>query len=186
MSSQSIPRALAGALLAALLAAGAPAWGTPPLRFVYEVDQTFYAPGLSGACGFDVYVTTQGTAHALLFVDADGTAIVREIDWNSGWTLTFTAPDNGTSYTEVEAGPLITSYPDGTEIGDPAIVMLVGSGGRIGDDPAEAGRILANAVVVFVDPATGIPGVDVVDVLAQNGSFIGSIVARRCAALAPE
>jgi hypothetical protein len=152
--------------------------------FTQEVDLTFYAGGTSAACGFDVYVTLQGTAHVILFTDADGASVVREIDWNTGWTVTYTAPLFGTSYVEREAGPFITRYPEGTEIGDPAMAMLVGTGGRIGDDPADAGRIVYEAVIVFVDPTTGIPGIEILGVVSANGGFHGSNAARRCATLA--
>lgn len=156
----------------------------PPITFTADVDMTFYAGGTSAACGFDVYVTLRGTGHVILVTDAGGTAVVREIDWNSGWTVTYTAPSLGTSYTQRQAGPFITWYPEGTEIGDPARAMLVGTSGRIGDDPADSGRIVYQAVVSFVDPTTGIPGIDVLDVVSASGSFHGGNLARRCASLA--
>jgi hypothetical protein len=152
--------------------------------FTFEVDQTVYAPGTSAICGFDVFVTTQGTAHVMLFVSQDGSSVVREMDWNTGWTQTFSAPALGTSYTQRTAGPLITTYPEGTDLGDPATAVVVGSNGRIGDDPGEAGRTVFDAVVVFVDPATGIPGIDFVGVQSSVGHFLGGNAVRRCEALA--
>jgi hypothetical protein len=62
--------------------------------------------------------------------------------------------------------------------------MLVGTGGRIGDDPAEAGRRVVLGEVLFVDPSTGIPVVDLFNVVSASGHFIGGNTARRCAALA--
>ena len=174
-------------ILAATLAAlvsGSPAAAAAPLHFTFEVDQTVYAPGLSSACGFDVYVTTEGTAHALLFLEADGTAVARELDFNAGWTLTFSAPSLGTSYSQVGAGPLIATYPEGTDIGDPATVTISGVSRKIGDDPAEAGRLVFNAVVVFVEPTFGIPIFSLLDAVSATGHFLGDATTRRCEALA--
>jgi len=184
MSHARIRRGLTAVVAAAALLIPGTAAATPPVRYTFEADQTFFAPQTSAVCGFDVYVRVQGTAHVILFLGPDGTSIVREIDWNSGWTETLTAPDLGTSYTQRTAGPLITWYPEGTDIGDPATAMLVGSNGRIGDDPAEAGHLVWDAVVVFVDPVTDIPGIDFVNLVAAHGHFIGDNIARRCAALA--
>ncbi|HSE95240.1 MAG TPA: hypothetical protein VLD61_05075, partial [Methylomirabilota bacterium] len=57
-----------------------PAAAAAPTQFFFEVDQTVPAPGLSAACGFDVFVTMSGTAHVLLFFNDDGSAVAREID----------------------------------------------------------------------------------------------------------
>jgi hypothetical protein len=176
--------ALAALTLSAVLAIPAVAAGARPLSYTFEVDVSGYVPVLSAACGFDVYGHQVGTAHVLLFLAADGTTIVREMDWNTGWTVTFSAPSLGTSVTQRQAGPLITTYPEGTDVGDPVTAMLVGTGGRIGDDPAEAGRRVVLGEVLFVDPSTGIPVVDLFNVVSASGHFIGGNTARRCAALA--
>jgi hypothetical protein len=184
-SFRRIIRTLAAMVaLPIVMLAPATASAAPPLRFSAEVDVTGYAAGLSATCGFDVFVTIQGTANAILFLDADASAIVREIDWNAGWTRTYVAPSLGTAYTQRFGGPLLTSYPNGTDVGDAAVAVVAGTGGRIGDDPAEAGRVVYDAVIVFVDPATGIPAIDFVGVESATGHFIGDNNARRCATLA--
>src|SRR5262245_33786823 len=169
--------ALAGAVR--LGAAGA----STPTRLTEQVDQTFFAPATSAACGFPVFVTQTGTAHVTLWTDPDGTAVVRELDWSSGWQTTFTAPTQGTSFSYPGGGQLHTTYPEGATPGSPAIAEFIGFERKIGEDPAEAGRLVMSAVVVFVDPATGIPGIETLDVLSGTGHFLGDTLARRCAAL---
>jgi hypothetical protein len=179
-------RLLISAVLVGIAATAVPAAGAgEPTRFTQRVDITFFAPGTSAACGFPVYVTQRGTANVLLWYGADGTTVVREMDWNAGWTTTLTAPTQGTSFSYPAGGQLRTYYPEGTDIGDPAIEFLTGFGNKIGDDSAEAGRVVTSAVVVFVDPSTGIPGVDGVGTLSATGHFLGDTFARRCEALTP-
>ena len=170
-------------MLAVLLAIS-PTAAAAPLHFTFEVNQTVFAPALSAACGFDVFVTTEGTAHAVLFLEEDGSAVVRELDVNAGWTLTFSAPSLGTSYSQVGAGPLVATYPEGTDVGDPATVTISGINRKVGDDPAEAGRLVFNAVVVFVEPTFGIPIFALLDVVSATGHFLGDATARRCETLA--
>jgi hypothetical protein len=174
-------------LLVSLLALLVPTTSTladTPIRFTFEVDETVFAPALSAACGFDVFVTTEGTANVLLFLDKDGSGIAREIDWNAGWTITFTAPTLGTSYSQTAAGPLIATYPEGNDVGDPATVSISGLNRKIGDDPAEAGRLVFDAVVVFVEPTFGIPAVQLLGLISEAGHFLGNPTARRCETLA--
>jgi hypothetical protein len=156
----------------------------PPTRFTQQVDMTFFAPQTSAVCGFPVFVTPAGTTHVILRYAADGTTVVREQDWNPSLRTTFTAPTQGTAFSYQGGGQLHTDYPEGATLGKPAIATLAAFSRKIGDDPAEAGRVVMSAVVVFIDPATGIPGIDFVDVLSQSGHFLGDTLARRCAALA--
>ena len=154
-----------------------------PEHFTQEIDQTFFASLTSAACGFPVFVTQQGTANVTLWYGPDGTTVVREMDWSAGFRTTLFAPTQGTSFSYPSGGTLVTSYPEGTDLGDPAIAVLTGFGRKLGSDPAEAGRVVMSAVVVFVDPSTGIPGIDTLDTLSATGHFLGDTLARRCEAL---
>lgn len=170
-------------LVACLAVTLAPAaMADAPTRITQEVDQTFFAPGTSAACGFPVFVTQRGTANVKLWYAPDGTTVVKEMDWGPGFTLTFSAPTQGTSFSYGDGGQFRTTYPEGASLGAPAIAILTGFGRRIGDDPAEAGRIVSSAIVVFIAPS-GIPGIDTLDVLSQTGHFLGATLERRCAAL---
>lgn len=170
----------AGAAVAAAAVVPA-ASADQPQRFTQYVDQTFFVPGTSAACGFPVFVTQNGTANVLLW-QRDGTTAVREMDWSADFTLTFTAPTQGTSFSYKGGGTFTTTYPDGVYLGAPAIAVFTGFNRQIGGDPAEAGRTVTSAVVVFVDPS-GIPGIDTLDVVSQTGHFLDAATARRCAAL---
>lgn len=161
-----------------------PAAASPPTRFTEEVDITFFAPATSAVCGFPVFVTQTGTANVTLRYGADGTTVVRETDWNADLRTTFSAPTQGTSFSYPSGGQLQTEYPEGASLGKPAIATLTGFGNKLSGDSAEAGRVVMLAVVVFVDPVTGIPGIDFVDVLSSSGHFLGDTLSRRCAALA--
>jgi hypothetical protein len=154
-----------------------------PTRFTEEVDQTFFAPGTSAVCGFPVFVTQQGTANVLLWRASDGTTVIRELDWNSNFRVTFTAPTQGTSFSYKGGGTLKTLYPEGAAIGAPATAILTGFGNHIDGDPAEAGRVVMSAVVVFIGPG-GIPGIDFLGTLSSSGHFLGDTFQRRCEALA--
>jgi hypothetical protein len=183
LRSRAMRRAiLIGSILAAIVVAPT-AGADSPTSFSIPVDQTFFAPGTSAFCGFPVYVTQRGTANVLLFYGSDGTTVVRELDWNPGFEVTFSAPTQGTSFSYGGGAQLHTLYPDGTDLGDPAIETFTGFNRQIGADPAEAGRIVMSGFVAFVDPS-GIPGVDTIETLSQTGNFLGNTLARRCAALA--
>jgi hypothetical protein len=180
-------RLLTAVSCAVLVAAAAvpAASAEPPTRLTADVDMTFFAPLTSAVCGFPVFVTQAGTTNVILRYAEDGTTVVQEQDWNPGFRTTFTAPTQGTSFSYQACGQLHTDYPEGAAPGKQAIATFVGFSRKIGDDPAEAGRVVMSAVVVFVDPATGIPGIDTLDVLSQSGHFLGDTLARRCAALTP-
>jgi len=167
-----------------LAAAAVPAAGAnTPTHFTQQVDMTFFAPLTSAVCGFPVFVTQTGTTDVTLWYAPDGTTVVREADWNPSFRTTFTAPTQGTSFSYQGGATLHTEYPEGASLGKPAIATFTGFNRKVGDDPAEAGRIVMSAVVVFVDPATGIPGIETLDVLSGSGHFLGDTLARRCAAL---
>jgi hypothetical protein len=174
--------ALSCAVLLAAVAVPAAGAGAPT-RFTEHVDMTFFAVLTSAVCGFPVFVNQEGTVDVILWQGADGTTVVRETDWNAGVRTTFTAPTQGTSFSYPSGGQLHTEYPEGAILGKPAIATFAGFSRKIGDDPAEAGRVVMSAVVTFVDPATGIPGIETLDVLSGSGHFLGDTLARRCAAL---
>jgi hypothetical protein len=104
------------------------------------------------------------------------------MDWSPGFRTTLSAPTQSTSFSYPSSGKLYTSYPEGTDLGDPAIATFTGFTSKIGSDPADAGRVVMSAVVVFVAPS-GIPGIDTLDTLSATGHFLGDTLARRCEAL---
>jgi hypothetical protein len=177
--------AISSCALALAAAAVSVAAADPPGHFSDYADQTFFAPLTSAVCGFPVFVTQTGTTNVTLQYAADGTTVVQEQDWNPDFRTTFTAPTQGTSFSYQGGGQLHTEYPEGAVPGKPAIATFTGFNRRLGDDPAEAGRVVMSAVVVFVDPTTGIPGIETLDVLSASGHFLGDTLARRCAALTP-
>lgn len=173
---------LVGALMAALVLTTA-AHADQPITFEEVVDQTSFAPATSAACGFPVYITQRGTAHVTLFRGADGTSVVREMDWLSGFKFVFTAPIQGTSFQFPGTRGLITYYDSGTALGSPARAVFVGLQRDNGDGPPDAGRVEFEAVVTFIGPG-GIPGIDLVSILSESGRHFGIDVAQRCASLA--
>ncbi len=135
------------ALAAVAVVPFAPA--SAPAHFTQEVDQTFLASLTSAVCGFPVFVTQRGMAKVTLWYGPDGTTVVRELDWGPGFRTTLFAPTQGTSFSYPTGGTLRTSYPEGTDLGDPAIATFTGFTRKIGSDPAEGGRVVMSAVVVF-------------------------------------
>lgn len=162
------------------LLAASTATANPPARFTFSIDDTFPS-FLSGVCGFDVEIHIEGTSTAKLFLDKTG-AIVREIDTNPNLKITFSAPSTGKSFTFPAGGAFVQEYINGTAVGSSAIATLTGLINGTGSSPPDAGRIVAEVVVVDTTPE-GIPIVDFVSEISSSGHFNEDLAAARCAAL---
>lgn len=92
---------------------------------------TFPSEFLTALCGIPVSIHLQGGGTTTLFYDQNGTRVIRELDTLAeGLTTTIFSPidagGTGKSFTDVTHSPATFLYPEGTEIGDPAIVILNG------------------------------------------------------------
>jgi len=158
------------------------ATGAPPSSFTFTFDETFPS-FLSGVCGFPVFVHLDGTATATLFFDPSG-SLIREIDTNAGFKVTFFAPSTGKSFTFPQAGAFVQDYTDGGAVGSPVIATLTGLRQGTGSTPPDAGRLVFNAVVIDTSPE-GIPVVDFTSEVSASGHINNNLAAARCAALSP-
>ena len=101
-------------------------------------------------------------------------AFVAELDTVTRGTITWTNPANGEWVASVTTGVSPAVYPDGVAVGNRALVTITGTnaGSLTGVAPPGAGRIVADAVIVDVDP-DGVPFTffDTGDIRASNGNF---------------
>jgi hypothetical protein len=171
--------ALFSSLMATLLVASTGS-AAPPSRFTFTFDETFPSM-LTFACGFPVFVHVEGNATATLFFDRSGT-LLREIDTQPGFKVTFFAPSTGKSFTYPSAGAFIQDYSNGTDLGSPVIATVTGLLNGTGSTPPDAGRVVMNAVIVGFTPE-GIPIIDPVSDISRTGHFNDDLVAARCATL---
>lgn len=174
--------------LAALLLLAIPATATPPTRIAFEFDETFPSDFLTDACGIPVWIHEQGAGTTTLYYDSDG-QLIRELDTLAeGATVTLFSPlelgGTGRSFTEVSHEPSTFLYPDGTEIGDTAIVILYGVQRTSGPgNPRLVGRQVYEGVIIDFTP-DGVPVVDPVLLTSQAGQFdFAAVLQARCAAL---
>ena len=123
------------ALLAATLAAAVAATGAgaaAPEHYRVPIQDTFFAPFMSGACGVPVTITIEGTANVLLQRN-DAGLIVREHDVLSSFTAVFESPTElggtGRSFTNRSPGVATFDYGDGATIGSTAVITLTGLAG---------------------------------------------------------
>jgi hypothetical protein len=168
-------------VIAGALPVGSTDATNPPSRFTFTVDDTFPASGLSSACGFEVLVHLEGTSTATLFFDKNGT-IIREIDANANFMITFSAPSTGKSFSYPLGGPFIQEYINGTAIGSHALATANGFQAGTGSTAPDAGKVVFDVVIVDTSPE-GIPIVDIVDVISASGHFNDNVTAARCATL---
>ena len=126
------------ALLAATCAAAVAATGAgaaAPERLRIPVQDTFYAPFMSEACGVPVTITLQGTANVLLQRN-DAGLVVREHDVLSSFTAVFESPTDlggtGRSFTNRSPGVATFDYGAGATLGSTAVVTLTGLAGPCG------------------------------------------------------
>jgi hypothetical protein len=167
---------LAAAAVAVFVAVAgwtAPAGADPPTRLTFEVDVTFPSPLWSSVCGVPVFVRQQFTATATLFVDGDG-SVISEIDTTPGSRFTYFSPveagGTGRSFTYGGAAVLRTVYPEGAELGAPAILYFNGIQGFAAPGQPAAGHDVYLGEVAFVTP-DGIPVTDIVAPIADAGHF---------------
>lgn len=153
----------------------------PPTQLFLEDDATFPSGGLTAACGFPVLVTLEGGIHIMLRTDRDG--VLTELDTFSNWAVTFSAPSQGTSVA-FKLGPATFVYPEGIDIGAPAVVTARGIDAHYAGFPAEAGRSVFLGEVIGVTPE-GVPIADLSTVLSQTGNILPPAegLANLCAAL---
>jgi hypothetical protein len=118
---------------------------------------------------------------AMLRTDRNG--ILHELDTFSDWSITISAPSQGTSFS-YKFGPASFVYPEGTAPGAPAIVTIRGVDTRVTGFPAQAGRTVFLGEVLFISPE-GVPVADPVSVISQTGNQLSPAesFATICAAL---
>jgi hypothetical protein len=179
---------LAATCVAALAATGAGA--AAPERLTIPVQDTFYAPFMSEACGVPVTITIQGTAHVLLQRN-DAGLVVHEHDVLSSFTAVFESPTGlggtGRSFTNRSPGVATFDYGAGATIGSTALIKLTGlAGPAAGPGSAvAAGLQLLTGTVVGFSPE-GVPIVDFDGpVLVEHGTWpqFDLVLAQRCEAL---
>ena len=160
-----------------------PVAAAQPRFFSVDVHVTTVSNFYSALCGATVTVTLDGTVAGLLFTDQDGT--LREID-TPGATRTFSAPSTGLSLTMPPGGTFQYLYTDGAAPGSAVTLYSDGASFKVPGLPADAGRVTyADAVVLFIDPASGFPIVDFGPPTAFAGHFNdpATEIAAGCAAL---
>jgi hypothetical protein len=172
---------VATALVVAATAASATA--AAPTRVTFNVDETFYAPGTSAACGLDAWITARGTITVSAFSDRDG-SIARELDVER-FTLTFTS-SAGKSFAFTRDEVLHWTYPEDVAIGSVAEVVTTGHLANAAGpgSPTTAGRVVERWIVVDFT-RDGIPLAEPIEGVSLNGHFVDeeTFMRARCAAL---
>jgi len=184
-----IRKAIAFALLSAgIITSAAPAAASPPTRISELVDATFKSNRWTARCGFPVYIHEQGLINVLLFYSRDGTAVISEVDTSPGYKTTYFSPlsvvgGTGGSFTSPSAVALRTTYPDGADLGAPAILSFNGLQ-SLAPGSAQAGKEIYLGEVAFVTPE-GQPFTDLIALISTNGHFddFATVVASICGAL---
>ena len=164
------------------------ATAAPPTRIPFEVDLTLPRSLLSALCGVPVFLHVEGAGTVFLFHDQSGN-VIRELDTvPGGFHFTFFSPveagGTGKSLTVAQYGTAMYRYPEGTDVGDPAIVSMVGTAHTPGGDRTTAGRQVAEGIIIGQSPE-GIPIVAPVAIISESGIFPdpASVLAKRCAVL---
>jgi hypothetical protein len=172
-----------GLVLPLVLVAAAAAG--PPVKTTIAVDSTFQSAFWSSACGVPVFIHQEGTIEITLVTDSN---VIREVDTFPAFTRTVFSPADqggtGKSFTYKTPAPIHFLYPEGTELGAPALIVGLGVFDRAAPGgPVIAGREVDSAVIV--DHIDGVPLVDFVDVLSTAGHFpeFEAFVEARCAFL---
>ena len=176
---------LVAALVVALATAAAALAAGNVTRFTGLDISNDFGPILTEECGFDVFVSTTGTATVTL-IDT-GTGVVREVDTAPGARITLSAPSQGTSFSFEDNLVVHTVYPEGVSLGAPAIVTLTGLFGHVAGIGADAGSITFETTIVEFSPE-GIPitGDPIEETFVEHGNRESgeTIVAAICARLA--
>ena len=175
--------------MASLLLSIGPVQADKPTFIQFEFDETFPSEFLTGLCGISVFVHLKGGGTTTLYYDKSGTQLIREHDTLAeGATTTIFSPvelgGTGKSFTDVTHGPSTFSYPEGTAIGDPAVVTLYGVERTSGPgNPRIVGRQVTAGVIIDYT-ADGVPIVDIVDLISLSGQFdVLATLEARCATL---
>jgi len=179
---------LAATCAAAVAATSAGAAG--PERFRIPVQDTFYAPFMSEACGVPVTITLQGTANVLLQRN-DAGLVVREHDVLSSFTAVFESPTDlggtGRSFTNRSPGVATFDYGAGATLGSTAVVTLTGLAGPA----AGAGSAVTAGLQRLIGTVIGFSpeAIPIVDfdgpVIVEHGTWpeFDLVLAQRCEAL---
>ena len=179
---------LAATCIAAVAATGAGA--AAPERYRVPIQDSFFAPFMSAACGVPVTITIEGTANVLLERN-DAGLVVREHDVLSSFTSVFESPTGlggtGRSFTNRSPGVATFDYGDGATIGSTAVVTLTGLAGPAAGagSAVSAGLQRLIGTVVAFSPE-GIPIVDFDGpLLTEHGTWpeFDLILEQRCEAL---
>jgi len=170
-----------GVVAAIAAALAVPAAAGQPDRFVVVDDFSFQSGLLTAACGTPVFRSVSGPVLVIVRTAADGS--VHETDAFLDWSLTFSAPVYGTSFSW-KFGPAFYEYPDGAYIGAPAVVTVVGVDSKVPGLHAEGGRTVLQGEVIDFTPE-GIPVADTFATLSEAGNQVSNavLVAAICAAL---
>jgi YD repeat-containing protein len=182
-------RAFVSVTAVALLLLAAQAASMPPTRVDFAFDETFPSGFLPSFCGIPVFIHVQGGGTTTLHYDNDGN-LIRELDTLAeGATTTIFSPvelgGTGKSFTDETHAPSTFLYPDGTDIGDAAIVILNGVQRTSGPgNPRIVGRESYEGVIIDYTP-DGVPVVDPIVLVSQHGQFdLVAVLQARCDALA--
>lgn len=174
--------------LATLLLVSTHATSVPPTRVGFAFDEIFPSEFLTAFCGFPVFVHVQGAGTTTLHYDQDEN-LVRELDTlAAGATTTIFSPvelgGTGESFTDEAHAPSTFLYPNGTDIGDTAIVILNGVQRTSGPgNPRIVGRESYEGVIIDYTP-DGVPVVDPMVLTSQHGQFdLEAVLEARCDAL---
>jgi hypothetical protein len=171
------------AIAAAAAALAGASQASPPVHIRVPLNFTDLSPDYTAACGFPVYLSTNGIVDVTLHTNHDGS--VREQDVFPGLTITVSAPSTGESFDHV-FGPSTYEYPEGVFIGAPAVITSNGVRGDAPGIPPDAGQVVTPGVVIDIIPDLGPITVPTGPPISQHGHFEDpeAIVEAICTALA--
>jgi len=154
---------------------------SPPAHVRFPLSITEKSQEYSDACGFDIYLSTNGIVDATVHTNPDGSIL--EQDMFPGLTITVSSAHG--SFDHV-FGPMTFRYPDGVYVGAPALITSVGVRGDAPGIPPDAGRVVMPGLVIDVVPDVGPITIPTGPPVSQTGHFEdhATILAAICAALA--
>lgn len=141
---------------------------TPPLHFGIELPgEPTFLQDLSSTCGFDVFLTFDGTARGILFFDSNGN-LIREVDAGGVVQVSLTSSSESLAF---PLAALHTTYDGDDEgnvtVGSTAVVTVTGF--SLSPLIRTSGRAVFNAVVIEI---TG-EGVPLTDFVGPPIFFVG-------------
>ena len=178
--------AVAGAAVVGVTGANAAA----PEQYTIPINDTFFAPFMSGACGVPVTITLEGVAHITVWRGTNG-LVVREHDVLTSYTAVFESPTElggtGGSFTARSPGVATFDYGSGAAIGSTAVITLTGLAGQAAGPGSSISAGLQRLTgTVFAFSPEGIPIVDFDGpVVVEHGTWYPFDVGllQRCEAL---